>query len=200
MASLTPQHRSKEVTESAMEEGLTTGMMTLIPSLGALYLAMQRPGFRKVTNWQSRTAMTIMPALFMFAFTAENKMMHRMHEVAEETDHAIKSVEWAEKQHRLLQQSDQDREKLRELYRHSILESGVRIIPGNELSTFHKSANYVQANPFKVIAGIGIPAVAAVFFGRSTKQHLNMQMKLLHTRVYGQFSVLCTLLGGKYKI
>jgi hypothetical protein len=194
MASLTPQHRNKEVTDAAMAEGIQSGVLTLIPTLGALYIAMQKPGFRKVTNWQSRTAMAIMPAFFMFAFTAENKLMHRMHEVAEETEHAIKSVEWAEKQHRL-QQSDQDREKLRDLYRHSILESGVRIIPGQQLGAFHKSANYIQSNPFKVIAGIGIPAVAAVYYGRSTKQHLNMQMKLLHTRVFGQFSVICTLLG-----
>jgi hypothetical protein len=151
----------------------------------------------QVTNWQSRTAMVIMPAMFAFVLTAEDKMVHRMREVAEETDHAMKSVEWAEYQNRGSgnKETNTDKEKLRELYRTSVVESGVRVVAGEELGSHHKVANYVQANPFKVIAGVGIPAVASIFYGQTGKEHVNMQMKILHTRVFGQFSVICTLLG-----
>jgi hypothetical protein len=149
------------------------------------------------TNWQSRTAITIMPALFVFALTSEHKMSHRMKEVAEETEHAIKSVEWAERHHRKTQNTVkqmQDEEALRALYRTSILQSGIQLIEGDSLGPHHKMANFVQANPFKCIAGIGIPSVAYIFYGRSQKD-LSFQLKILHTRVIGQFAVICTLLG-----
>mmetsp|Transcript_20078 Transcript_20078/g.56945 ORF Transcript_20078/g.56945 Transcript_20078/m.56945 type:complete len:255 (-) Transcript_20078:253-1017(-) len=195
MASLTPQHKSGELTGEAMNEGLVNGTMTLIPCLGALYLAMQRPGFRKVTNWQSRTAMVIMPALFVFSLSGEKKMEHRMKQLAEETEHTLRSVEWADRQARLekYQSNEEERERRRDLYRHSVMQSGVSIVP--QLRTHHEIANYVQSNPIKVLLGVGVPAVAAVFYGRSGKPHLSMQMKILHTRVLGQASVLVTLLS-----
>jgi hypothetical protein len=133
-----------------------------------------------------------MPAMFAFGFVAEDKMVHRMREVANETEHSIHSVEWAEKE-RLVRKTTQD-VKLHDLYREAVLHSNVRLIEG-EMNVFHKSANYVQANPFKVIIGIGVPSVALIFWGRTTKEHLSMQLKILHTRVYGQFTVVCTLLG-----
>jgi len=189
MASLTPKSRSDEVTGQAMREGLVSGTIVLVPSLGALYFAMKNPKFRKLTNWQSRSALVIMPALFAFAFTSENKLIHRMEEVATETEHAMRSVEWAERKYR----ASPEEIKLHDLYRESVLNSRVRLVEG-ELGAYHKVANYVQANPFKIIAGIGIPSVAYIFWGQghATEQ---LQMRLLHTRVFGQFAVICTLLG-----
>jgi hypothetical protein len=144
------------------------------------------------TNTQSRTAMVIMPALFVFAVTAENKMIHRMHEVAEEEEHALKTVDWAERQIAL---SGGDKQH-HDLYRQAILEQGhVRLVDTETLGAHHQIANYVQANPFKLILGLGIPAVGAIFYGRNGKAHLSLQLKLLHTRVFGQFAVICTLLG-----
>jgi len=48
MTSLTPKHRSEEVVNQAMKEGLTNGGMILIPSMGGLYAALQNARFRKV--------------------------------------------------------------------------------------------------------------------------------------------------------
>ncbi len=118
-------------------------------------------------------------------------MVHRMEEVAEETEHNIKSVHWAERQ---LQASPEDL-KLHDLYRQAVLNSGIRVVEGEELGPYHNVANYIQANPFKVIMGVGVPAVGAIFYGRVGKEHLSMQLKILHTRVFGQFAVICTLLG-----
>ena len=53
----------------------------------------------------------------------------------------------------------------------------------------------MQANPFKIIAAIGMPSVAYIFHGQGAKPGETFQMRLLHTRVFGQFAVICTLLG-----
>lgn len=68
--SLTPHERNAEATNAAMWEGSVNGLMTLIPSTGAVYMAMRNPRFLARTNMQSRTALAIMPALFVFAWTA----------------------------------------------------------------------------------------------------------------------------------
>lgn len=191
MASLTPQHRKAEVVDTVMKEGWMNGLLTLIPSSAGVYLGLRNPTFRKYTNTQSRTAMVIMPALFMFALTAENKLLHRMHEVAEEEEHTLKTVDWAERQmamnagEKLLEHHD--------LYRQAILAQGhIRLVDSEKLGTHHQLANYIQANPFKIILGLGIPSVGAIFYGRN---HLSMQLRILETRVFGQFAVICTLLG-----
>ena len=80
MTSLTPHTRNAEATASAMEEGLLSGAMMLVPSAGVVYYLSQHvESFAKRTNMQSRTALAIMPALFMFAFTAETRLTHKMH-------------------------------------------------------------------------------------------------------------------------
>ena len=200
MVSLTPQKRSTEVTDAAMNEGMVNGTMVLIPSIAGVYGAyLKNAKFRKFTNWQSRTAIAIMPALFVFALTSEHKLNHRMHEVAEETEHAMKSVEWAERQLRRESQLQQEpnkmkeAEELRKMYRQSVIASGVNVVP--ELQTYHKVANYIQANPFKCIAGLGVPSIAYIYLGQSGKEHLSFQLKILHTRVFGQAAVICSLLG-----
>jgi hypothetical protein len=135
--------------------------------------------------------MVIMPTLFMFTLTSENKLLHRMHQVAEETEHAMQPQEWAERR----RAASPEDIRLHDLYRQSVLNSSVRLVEGDELQLHHKAANYIQANPFKCIAGVGIPSVAFIFYGQDGKPHLSLQLKILHTRVFGQFAVICTLLG-----
>jgi len=89
MASLTPEDKREEVTAAAFNDGMINGAMTFIPSFAGLWLALKNPTFRKVTNAQSRTAIVIMPPLFIFAVTSEQKLTHRMHEVASENEHNI---------------------------------------------------------------------------------------------------------------
>lgn len=190
MPSLTPEARRAEVTDSAMNDGMLNGALMFIPSLAGLFLAMRNPTFRKLTNGQSRTAMAILPPLFTFALTSEQKLTHRMQEIASETEHNIETIAWAEKQ----KTASAHDVRLHDLYRQSILQSGVRLVEAPTLSTFQKSANFVQNNPFKCIAAIGMPAVAYIFHGQG-KPGESFQMRVLHTRVFGQGAVLCTLIG-----
>lgn len=211
MPSLTPGQYAEEVSNKAFQEGFLNGTFALIPSYGAVWAAMKSEKFVKATNWQSRTALVIMPALFTFAFTAEMKLSHQMQQMASERDHARESTEWAEKKHaeqkRQLQENKESYNnkealstelEITQLYRQSVENSGVRIVP--HLGWHHRIANFWQENPIKVLACMAAPAVAYIFYGRSGQQHLQLQMKVMHTRVMGQFtilSMLLTLMGFK---
>lgn len=196
MSSLTPQSRAAEATEAATWEGYINGALTLIPTSGLMYILLQKPEFVKRTNWQSRTALVIMPALFVFAFTSETRLTHKMREIAEESRHQDQTVRWAEKK---LSSDDNDlvdaETQLTQLYMQSIEQSGVNIVPGDKLSFYHVAANYTAANPIKVLAALAVPSVAWIFRGRAGKEHLDFSVKLLHTRVFGQFATLSLLLG-----
>lgn len=194
MPSLTPLDKRDEVADQAFKEGLINGLFTLVPTTGAMYVALQKSEWlRRSTNMQSRTALCIMPALFMFGFTSEEKVVHRMREMAKEAQHSHESVTWAEAQ--LTQSQVEHQKELTDLYRRAVYESGVRVVPGDRLGVHHIMANYVQENPFKVLASFAVPGVAWIFYGRAGQEHLTFSMKLMHTRVFGQFATISMLLG-----
>ena len=198
MSSLTPHTRNQEAATEARNEGLVNGALALVASSAGVALAMKRPGFLQRTNVQSRTALAIMPALFVFGFTAENKLQNKMHQIAHESRHSNETVKWAEEQMAIQKQQRQnlnDTMHLTSLYQKSVEESGVCIIPGDKLGIHHKMANYAAENPIKVLAGAAIPAVAGILYGNAGKQHLEFSVALLHTRVFGQFTTLALLLG-----
>lgn len=203
-----------------------------IPSTFAVWTGMRYPNFVRATNWQSRTAIAIMPPLFMFALASEQKVNRTIKEFANEKEHSREVGKWATERQQIEQQHAIDVQKQRNtvvgtdvgestleqavndlpssespstnaltadrqlhaLYRKSVEESGIRIIPGNSLSIHHHVANFWQENPFKILAGLGIPTVIYIFKGKNKQKHLQLQSKLMHTRVYGQFAVLTMLL------
>lgn len=201
--SLTPASRSGEVIDAAWRDGLLGGLCALIPSSAAVwYFVKTSEKFRKSTNMQSRTAMIIMPPLFVFGFASERKMEHRMKEMASEYDHGANVSKWAEQEHQkndtrnIAPVSKLEREKkLQEIYKKSVADSGVRIVPGNSLGVHHQIANFWQENPFKVLCAASVPSIIYIFKGRSEKSHLQLQSMIMHTRVFGQFTVIGLLLG-----
>jgi two-component sensor histidine kinase len=146
-----------------------------------------------------------MPPLFIFAFTAERKLDHQMQEMAARKEHARSTAEWAEQKHsenvrkiaanREAAKDLKTEEQLLELYRESVAKSGVRVVPGEALGLHHKISNAFADHPFKILAGVGVPAVAWIFYGRTGQEHLQLQMKVMHTRVMGQFTVITMLLS-----
>jgi len=196
MTSLTPLSEKERVTKNAFEEGLLNGLFTMIPAAGIVFaLTKQSPAFRLRTNVQARTAMVVMPGLFMFAITAEDKIVHDMKNMAREAQHAHDSVNWAENQLTATYEDQQQAAELSDLYKRAVYESGVRVVPGDSLSMQHIAANYVAENPFKVLASLAVPGVAWIFYGRSGQEHLTFGMKVMHTRVFGQFATISALLG-----
>ena len=201
MTSLTPQSRNQTTSQEAMTEGLVAGGLVLVPAVGSLYLAMQNAAFRLRTNWQSRTAMVIMPALFAFALTSEQYVHDRMQQIAHESQHHAETVQWAEEQQQHQQAqvnastttdpATTKEMQLHSLYQESIAKSGVHIVPGDTLSLHHRVANYISANPVRTVALLAVPCVGLILYGRSGKEHLQLSIKLLHTRVFGQFTTIC---------
>lgn len=115
-----------------------------------------------------------------------------MYEIAKETEHSHQTVRWAESQQQANPSASQVQadQQLMKLYRKSVEDSGVRIVPGNELALHHKMSNFVANNPLKTLLGLAIPSVGLIFYGRTGKEHLQLSMKLLHTRVFGQFATI----------
>lgn len=125
-----------------------------------------------------------MPPLFAFAYSAESKLVHRMHEMASEAEHSKHMAEWTH-QHMITEHKEQLRRmatqkilqqpgmenavssskndgddgaherEILEKFRESVLSSNIRVVPGNELGVFHKVANFWQENPFKILACAG---------------------------------------------
>ena len=199
-STLNPKERRDEATAAATYEGSINALLTLFPSAVGVAIAMRNPGFRMRTNWQSRTALSIMPAFFVFTLTSEQKLSHKMKEIAQESQHNNESVKWAEQvqsaRSKAANESSMEREEqLADLYRKSVQESGVSIVPGDRLGFHHNVANYTASNPFKVLAAFAVPSVAWIFYGQTGLPHVQMGMKLLHTRVFGQFATISLLLS-----
>ena len=136
----------------------------------------------KSTNWQSRTAMVIMPPLFAFAAAAENKLVHSLHEKASHKEHSKQMAAWSQ-QHELnehkkklqkmttqkilaepgmreegnltLSADEENERRIVAKFRESVVNSGVRVVEGETLGVHHKIANFWQENPFKILAAIG---------------------------------------------
>mmetsp|Transcript_10730 Transcript_10730/g.17778 ORF Transcript_10730/g.17778 Transcript_10730/m.17778 type:complete len:306 (+) Transcript_10730:167-1084(+) len=217
MVSLTPQVDNEAISNAAFKEGFINGSIALVPSYGIIWMAMKSPKFSKATNWQSRTALVIMPALFTFAFSAERMLDHKMKELANSNEHTRASAAWAEEKHaenvsaaaaaavqhkeihstsnpKLVKDVNTEQQLL-QLYRQSVANSGVRIVSSSTLGPHHRVANFWQENPVKVLALMAVPAVGYIYYGRTGKDHLQLQMKIMHTRVMGQFAVITMLLS-----
>jgi len=201
MSSLTPGSRSDEATQEAAYEGLFNGVLTLLPSMAAVGYALKKyPGFASRTNWQSRTAITIMPAMFVAALSSELKLAHKMKEIAQETQHVQETAKWANEQWEEQKHATElnESQHLNLLYQQSLRNSNVCIVP--HLQWYHKSANFVAANPIKVLAAAAIPTYVWIFRGNNEKQHLQFATKIMHTRVLGQAAAigfLLTVMGFK---
>lgn len=132
-----------------------------------------------------------------------------MNEIADESEHSKQMMEWSTKtktgkdgtEQKVESISNLDADKqITALYKKSVEESGVRIIAGERLGPHHIFANFWQEHPFKLLTLAGVPTVLYIFKGRNNKQHLQLQSKIMHTRVFGQFAVigmLLTLMGFK---
>lgn len=196
--SLTPLHRSGEVVRSSLSEGVLSGLATLVSSTaGVWYFMKTSPTFVKSTNWQSRTALAIMPPLFIFSLTSEFKINQKMEEMASESEYTKNLHQWHNdnymKGNKTLSRNDTN-SNMMDLYLMNVQNSGVRIVPGDSLDIHHHAANIIQEHPFKLLAVVGVPSVLYIFLGRN-QQNLQLQHKLIHTRVIGQGTVIGILVA-----
>jgi hypothetical protein len=93
------ERMEREARAAALDEGLGMGLLTLSVTLGTFLVAKARSQrFMKLTNWQSRTALIIMPPLFMYQLTTDQTYVLKMQQLRKDTDHSIQTVYWANEQ------------------------------------------------------------------------------------------------------
>ena len=193
--SLTPESRAAEATTDATYEGMLNGVLTLVPSMaGVGYLLKNYPVFAARTNWQSRTAIAIMPAVFVAALSSELKLSNRMREIAQETKHTLDTATWAQEQWEEQKHSSglSEGQHVTALYQESLRNTNVCVVP--ELQFYHNAANFVAKNPLGTLAAAAVPAYIWIFHGRNEQQHLQLATKIMHTRVIGQAAAMGILL------
>lgn len=201
--SLTPEERSGDAKWAAIVDGAMSAMMTGLASASAVWYSQKNiPSFRKLTNFQSKTALVIMPPLFAFGFASESTLLTFQRRMAEDAiavkDDSVKSSA-LEDSKKLRQYNAVETEKqLAEIYKRDFKKKGkhndFRIVKGDSLSPHHIFANYFQENPFKMLFGLGMPSVAYIF-NKYNKKQIPLQLKLMQTRVVGQASVIIFLLS-----
>ena len=194
--SLNPAERSSEAKYAAVKDGLMSGICVGIASTtGVWYMMTNNANFKKLTNYQSRTALAIMPALFAFGFASENTLMMYQRQMAE--DNAIMTAAPISSSAKPLDEFkpkiyDTD-QQLAEMYKQE-MKKPYRIVKGDTLGPHHQFMNYWQENPFKILVALGVPSVAYIF-SKYNQKEIPFQLKVMQTRVVGQASVIVFLLS-----
>ena len=58
---------------------------------------------------------------------------------------------------------------------------------------FTRAKELVIEHPVYLVGALGLPAIGSIFYMNSRLGHLSFSQKMMHTRVYGQFSVLALI-------
>lgn len=166
----------------------------------------------KYTNYSTRTALVIMPPLFMFGLTSETTINSTVRNSQNRKQHAKEINQWVDSTSyidpvgatRSTQETklmldkmtmEEQQTRLSSLYAKSVEDSGMRIVEGSSLGPHHILANFWQEHPFKVLLGIGAPTVAMIFLQQQKTNKTALQMQIMQTRVLGQTSMIFFLLS-----
>jgi hypothetical protein len=158
-----------------------------------------------------------MPCLLAFGIASETGLTSKMYGMANADEHAREMAEWNTRRQHMEEQirkrqaeeegtdggelykplTDVERQKkMHSLYRKSVMDSGVRVVPGDTLGVAQRVANFWQEHPFQILIGLGLPAVGAIFMKRRAgNSSLMLSQQLMQTRVMGQFTVLAFLMS-----
>ncbi|KAG5179927.1 hypothetical protein JKP88DRAFT_187651 [Tribonema minus] len=162
--------KKEQVLSLAQHEGLRWGTAAGIASTAAVFAAQHlSQAFRVRTNVSAKVALAISPPLALYNLMAERTMIRAQHDPALYGIYPKGHVATA-------QQARQQRATLR---------------------WYHRLANGAYSNPFAFIAALGVPAVGAIFWQQSREghAHLKFSQKVMHTRVFGQMTVLGVLVS-----
>jgi len=205
--------QKQEATRAALRDGLISGLCGLIPSgLGVWYFSNHSKKFLQYTNYSTRTALVIMPPLFMFGLTSEMTINSTVRNSQNRKQHAKEINQWVDstsyidtvggtrstEETKLMldkMTSEEQQTRLSSLYAKSVEDSGMRIVEGSSLGPHHILANFWQEHPFKVLLGIGAPTVAMIFLQQQKTNKTALQMQIMQTRVLGQTSMIFFLLS-----
>jgi hypothetical protein len=64
----------------------------------------------------------------------------------------------------------------------------------SQLPYYKQVANYMYANPFVIVSGLGFPLAGTILYKNLGLTHLTLSQKIMHSRVMAQGGVLIILL------
>ena len=197
-ASLSPASLSSSVISEGVIEGSRYGAMVFPFSFGATYFtAIRKSGFlHKQTNVSSRTALVIMPPFFAWCLVSELAINGRKKDNAQQLQELQNKGELQQSDGIVTQRALKPLDRSLKSYT-DLNGNNYRVVP--ELSFFQATTNYVADHPFKALIGVGVPTVGSIFFYQQKLTNPNYDLKfsqrVMHARVFGQFSALLILMG-----
>ena len=170
MSDKTPITQKKVIIRHAFNEGLVTGgIVAAISGAGVLAGHKWSSTFRNRLGISGKTAIVVMSSLAAFSVKSEGKI----NQGARNPDNYIASID-----------TDQ-------LQRHL-----TGVVDQQQLQWQFRVANWIYDHPFRTIALAGVPIVGAIFYEQSKNTSIKLSQQIMHTRVYGQGSIILLLLSS----
>jgi hypothetical protein len=66
----------------------------------------------------------------------------------------------------------------------------------SHLKFWQKSANFLYDHPFRALATVGVPLVGGIYGYQHLNKGISTSQQIMHTRIYGQASVVVLLLSS----
>lgn len=178
--------------------GLESSLATLAVSGGSVFLANRfSPHFRSSLGISGKVALALSPALGVFFLKSELILAD------------------AKRNPAAYDLPDADGNRKRHAQPETLI--GRNIVSANKLGLHHRAANYAYDHPYYLLAATGLPIVGGFFYSQAgrkefsilyvinlqhsllfrptlhTDDHLKLSQKIMHTRVWGQGSILVML-------
>lgn len=64
-----------------------------------------------------------------------------------------------------------------------------------QLKLYQRVANYLYDHPYRTLATVGVPLVGGIYAYQATNHAIARSQQIMHTRIYGQGTVVLLLLG-----
>ena len=207
---LNPSSSSTTVIYSALMSSSLNAVLTLPPLLLSLSLALRSPAFRSATGPSSRTALVVMPALFVWGLSAELNVIGLKREEgllrSRELDVSGKRADEVGSLENFASpvvitpastsSSSSSLGPSSALYKATVGVAPFRVVTSeDELPVHYKVMNMLYDHPFRLLCACGLPIVAGVYSTQKDYAHLKFSQKVMQTRVLGQFTALSLLLG-----
>lgn len=161
--------QKKVIIRHAFNEGLiSAGIAAGISGAGVLAGHRWSSTFRNRLGISGKTAIVVMSSLAAFSIKSEGNI----NQGARNPEDYIASIEPAQ------------------LRRH------LTGVVEHQLQFHHRMANWIYEHPFRTITFAGVPIVAAIFYEQSKNTSIKLSQQIMHTRVYGQGSIILLLLSS----
>ncbi|CAH0474481.1 unnamed protein product [Peronospora belbahrii] len=162
-----PNQARDAISWHAYTSGLKSGAITAVFAAAMVGLSNKYwPAFRNRLGVSGKTALVVSPFLGAFTIVAENRLIHGARNP--------------------------------EMYM-ATLEGGSYMAPekkASQLKFWQESANFLYDHPYRALVTVGVPLVGCIYSYQHLNKGISPSQQIMHTRIYGQASVVVLLLSS----